>query len=188
MDTNIDYQLFSELNIEVSESSIDFFKTFLMDRSNKWIWPTSNLPYIFLPTSNLLQFDFGEVLNNFIKEHDVNVSILKIPPHSHVPWHIDVQPGRRCVLNVPFMQYLQSYTFVTDAPSVNNLTPEYLDYNTFKIPYNQKKLYLLNSQRYHSVFNCSNHFRYVISFCTEFLDYFKSVQYFKKINLVNKCW
>lgn len=187
MDTTINYNLFSELNVELSDDNINFFKTYV-NTATDWVWPSSNLPYTYMNTEELIQCDFGKVMNSFVKEWDAYVSVLRIPPNSHVPWHIDVQSGRRCVLNAPIITYPKAYTFVTDAPSTDADILSSATYHTYKMPYELKKLYLLNSQRYHTVFNCSNENRYVISFCSEFITYIEAVQYFKDKNLVNRSW
>jgi len=187
MDTTVNYQLFSELDVELSDDTISFFKTFI-DTSTNWVWPATNLPYTYMNTEELLQCDFGKIINDFVKDWTATLSILKVPPNRNVPWHLDVQPGRRCVLNTPIMTYPKSYTFVTDAPLTDADILINTSYHTYKMPYELKKIYLLNSQRYHTVFNCSNESRYVISFCSEFITYIEAVQYFKDKNLVNRSW
>lgn len=178
--------LFSELDIEMQDSSIIFLKSFI-DQSENWIWKSSNLHLITMSNEDLISNDFGNAMNDFIKEFYSTLTILKVPPFSHVPWHIDVDPCRRCVINVPITMYPKSLTFVTTASlKIGEDTGD--NYSTYKIPYELKKMYLLNSQKYHSVFNFDNNSRYVISFCSEFTTYPEALMYFKNKNLVNRSW
>ena len=182
----IDNHLFSELNIQLQDPSIIFFKSFI-EQSENWIWKSTNLHLTAMSNEDLISNDFGNALNDFIKEFRSTMTILKVPPFSHVPWHIDINPCRRCVINVPIMIYPKSLTFVTTAElKIGEVIGD--EYTTYKIPYELKKLYLLNSQKYHSVFNFDNNPRYVISFCSEFITYPEALMYFKNKNLVNRSW
>lgn len=182
MDLAVNYKLFSELDIYLSNDTVNFFQSFINEATN-WVWPSSNLPYAYMTNEQLAPLNFGEEINNFITECKATVSVLNVPPNSSVPWHIDVQPGRRCVLNCPLKFYTESDTFVCDGSTAN--AP---GQHVYKIPYEERRVYLLNSQRYHTVFNYSDQHRYVISFCTEFLTYDGALHYFKGKNLLGRQW
>ena len=189
MDNELTYNLFSELNIELPPHSIKFMQTFINNfnkEDNKWTWPTTNLPYISINNNELRDIDFGTYINEFVIDWDASLSILTVPPNSHVPWHIDVKIARKCVINTPLTLYPNSLTLVTNAPTANPC--EDIEYNTFKMPYLLDKMYLLNSQRYHSVFNFDTDIRYIISFCSEFLNYQEACEYFKNKELINRQW
>jgi hypothetical protein len=190
MDNEMTYDLFSELNITIPTDTVEYIKTFIenSNEANTWIWASTNLPNTHIPNNKMCDIDFGTYINGFINDWGASLSILKVPPNSHVPWHIDVKIARRCVINTPLTLYLNSLTFVTNAPvSDTNLCKE-IEYNTFKMPYQLDKMYLLNSQKYHSVFNFDDDIRYVISFCSEFLNYQEACKYFKNKDLINRQW
>ena len=183
-DDMIDNHLFSELTVQVSDDTIIFLKSFIAQSEN-WIWSKTNLPNI--PASDLLSHDFGVPMNHFIKEYQVGISILKVPPQSHLPWHIDVSHWRKSVINVPIMDYPKSHTFVTTSPIIFDGLDD-MRYVTYKIPYELKKMYILNSQKYHSVYNFDEEPRYVISFYTGEVTYLETLKYFKDNELVSRIW
>ena len=187
MDNELTYDLFSELNMSLSDSTIKSIQG-IIDNSNNWEWAKTNLPNIYLKNDELLSMDIGAPFNDFIKDWSSTLTILKVPPNCFVPWHIDVKLNRRCVINTPITLYPNSYTLVTNAPTSDQELLKTLEYNTFKMPYLLDKMYLLNSQKYHSVFNFDDSDRYVISFCSEMLNYQEACKYFKDKNLINKQW
>jgi hypothetical protein len=188
MDNELTHDLFSELNITTPTPAVEYIKTFIenANKNNIWIWSSTTLPNTYIPSNEMRDIDFGTYLNKFIIDWNTTLSILKVPPNSHVPWHIDVKITRRCVINTPLRLYPNSLTFVTNSPSP--YTDTNIEHNTFKMPYLLDKMYLLNSQRYHSVFNFDNDIRYVISFCSEFLNYQEACEYFKDKELINRQW
>jgi hypothetical protein len=188
MDNELTYDLFSELNITIPTDAVNFIKTFIekTNKNNNWLWSSTTLPNTYILNNELLNIDFSPAINEFVTDWSGTLTILKVPPNSYVPWHIDVMPARKCVINTPLRLYSKSLTFVTNAPSANPCKD--IEYNTFKMPYLLDKVYLLNSQRYHSVFNFDNDIRYVISFCSEFLNYQEACKYFKDKELINRQW
>jgi hypothetical protein len=190
MDNELTYDLFSELNITIPIGAIECIKTFIenTNKDNTWLWPTTTLPNTYIINTELRTIDFGTYINEFINDFRATLSILKVPPNSNVPWHIDVNPTRRCVINTPLTEYPKSLTFVTSAPVPDTNLCKDTTYHTFKIPYLINKVYLLNSQRYHSVFNFDNNIRYVTSFCSEFLNYQEACNYFKDKKIINRQW
>jgi hypothetical protein len=190
MDNELTYDLFSELNVTIPTGAVNFVKTFIekANKDNKWIWSSTTLPNTYIPSNELRNIDFSTAINEFVVDWSSTLTILKVPPNSYVPWHIDVMRGRKCVINAPLTLYSNSLTFVTNAPVPDTNTCKDVDYHTFKMPYLLDKVYLLNSQRYHSVFNFDNDVRYVISFCSEFLNYQEAYNYFKDKELINRQW
>jgi hypothetical protein len=190
MDNELTYDLFSELNVTIPTATVEFIKTFIenANKNNTWIWPSTTLPNTYLLNNELRKIDFGPVINDFFIDWAGTLTILKVPPNSYVPWHIDVILGRRCVINVPLTLYPNSVTLVTNAPVPDTNLCKDIEYNTFKMPYLMDKVYLLNSQKYHSVFNFDTDIRYVISFCSEFLNYQEACKYFKDKELINRQW
>jgi hypothetical protein len=190
MDNELTYDLFSELNITIPADAVNFIKTFIekANKDNNWLWSSTTLPNTYILNTELRNIDCSSPINEFVIDWGATLTILKIPPNSHVPWHIDISPFRRCVINTPLTLYSNSLTFVTNAPTPDTNLCKDIEYNTFKMPYHLDKVYLLNSQRYHSVFNFDNDIRYVISFCSEFLNYQEACKYFKDKELINRQW
>jgi hypothetical protein len=187
---NVTYDLFSELNITIPTDAVNFIKNFIekTNKDNTWLWPLTTLPNTYILNDELRNIDCSFFINEFVIDWNATLSILKIPPNSYVPWHIDVMPTRKCVINTPLISYSNSLTFVTNAPVPDTNLCKDIEYNTFKMPYMSDKVYLLNSQRYHSVFNFDDDIRYVISFCSEFLNYQEACKYFKDKELINRQW
>lgn len=187
---NVTYDLFSELNITIPTDAVNFIKNFIekTNKDNTWLWPLTTLPNTYILNDELRNIDCSPFINEFVIDWNATLSILKVPPNSYVPWHIDVMPTRKCVINTSLTLYPNSLTFVTNAPGPDTNLCKDIEYNTFKMPYLSDKVYLLNSQRYHSVFNFDDDIRYVISFCSEFLNYQEACKYFKDKELINRQW
>jgi hypothetical protein len=173
VENDVRSQLFTELKISLPETVRDYFFQ-RIESTEEWSWPLLNLSFVHIKHSDVVKIDCGHDFNKFIKEYNVVISILKMPPNSYIPWHIDVKEVRRCIINVPIKNYPNSYTFSVSS-----------DGQTFKMPYTLNKMCLLNSQKFHSVFNCSDEDRYVISFHSGDLDFNGAYTYFKNINLID---
>lgn len=175
--------LFAELDIELNDGDINFFKKIISD-THDWQWPDTTLPNTYVNCNILMKHDFGKIINDFIKNFQAGASLLKVLPFKHVFWHIDVNELRRCVLNTQISGD-NSYTFVSNcsAPS-EGLVSDDSEYSTYRIPYRKNKSYLLNSQKHHSVFNTGEETIYIISFCSNLISYKESLEYFKEKGLV----
>jgi hypothetical protein len=100
---NVTYDLFSELNITIPTDAVNFIKTFIekTNKDNTWLWPSTTLPNTYIINTDLRNIDYSDPINEFVIDWNATLSILKVPPNSLVPWHIDVNPTRKCVINTP---------------------------------------------------------------------------------------
>lgn len=180
--------LFTELNIALSDD--------VMSQLNNL---AVTLPYNERSILNQYTDNFVLPLNfeidNFISKFNCSMAITRIEPASHLIWHKDISLSRTCVINIPLKEYNDQTTYITNqdilkALDTRNSYPDKDNvikiHRPYIIPYNYKKLYLINvSEKYHCVFNCSDEYRYLLGIQTGDISYQEGLDYFKNLNLTS---
>lgn len=176
--------LFAETNI-LFESSVLANVQLLIDES-EWTWTERNLHNYVMDRNTLYQSRIESDLKNFIEDFDCEIVIFKVPAYTHIPWHVDVNPNRKCFVNLPLSDYTLSETFYLDTHEL-----DYEDSHgslTVRVPYLLGIPYLMNGLKYHNVFNWGNKPRYLISLTSGLLEYASAFEYLSSKNLINRCW
>ena len=193
---------FEEPNISNSMTS-DLFKELNITLNDDVMSQLNNLaitlPYNERSILNHYTDDFvlslSSEIDKFISDFKCTMAITRIKPASHLIWHTDISLSRTCVINIPLKEYKDQTTYITNQnilkaidtrnsyPDKNNVIKIHRPYI---IPYNYKKLYLINvSEKYHCVFNCSDEYRYLLGIQTGDISYQQGVEYFKNLNLTD---
>jgi hypothetical protein len=180
--------LFTELNISLSDDV-------MTKLNNLALTLHYNQRSILNHYTDAFTLSLGSDIDNFISKFNCSMAITRIEPASHLIWHKDISQSRTCVINIPLKEYKDQTTYITNqdilkAIDSRNSYPDkdnvIKSHRPYIIPYNYKKLYLINvSEKYHCVFNCSNEYRYLLGIQTGDITYQEGLDYFINLNLTN---
>ena len=153
---------FVELDMTVDLSVIEH----LRDQAD--IVPTMGAPDLSVSWTNALPIEqrtrFNNKLDEFFDSQKVAFQVfLMIPPYTHFPWHID--PNRQASVNIILEEYDDNHTFLTNAPTYEDLAQHKWD--TVSLKYKYQRPYLLNvHDNLHCIYNASPKLRKIFSICT----------------------
>lgn len=181
--------LFAELDIALSDDV-------MLELNNLAL----TLPYNRRSILNQYTDDFtlslGFEIDKFISKFSCDMAITRIEAASHLIWHKDISQSRTCVINIPLKEYKNQTTYITNQDILKSLDTRnsYPEENSVVkihkphiIPYNYKKLYLINvTEKYHCVFNCSDEHRYLLGIQTGEINYQQALDYFTNLGLVHQ--
>ncbi len=123
--------------------SLESIKSFLFKEEHSWKAIGYGFDLIDVPGSVILD----PVIHKLVDEFGVNPYIFKTPAHYWYKWHLDA--GRTVALNTEIYSEHSHTIFGTDADYDNKKDIE-------ELIYDKNGMYLLNTQRQHSILNLGN--------------------------------
>jgi hypothetical protein len=156
--------LFTELDIEITDAVIDSIKRLLPNHIKNNIITTE------LQLDNYL---FGKELSNFLIYDKCKIELISVP----VNWHSTWQKNENTIIRIPLEPYDDSIEFITEATDIDKDTMFINKFKTYKVPYIYKKPCVLNGGTYHTVINYGNNIRHCIDIKSN-LSYDELLSYF----------